>query len=58
MVDQVVENADFELALREQLNKHGEFKKGSDGALEWASYLALRLAITRQVARGMATRSA
>lgn len=46
-----VENQDPELAMREQCDAHGEFKKGSDGCLTFEDYRALRWIIARQAYR-------
>lgn len=51
MVEATQENANAELAMREQCTKHGEFKRKEDGLLEWEDYLALRKIISRQAAR-------
>jgi hypothetical protein len=41
------ENADPELAMREQLDDHGDFKCEMDGTLVFDDFLALRAVIMR-----------
>lgn len=47
------ENEDFILAMREDLDHHGEFTCKSDGTMEFVNFLSLRSAISRQVWRKM-----
>ena len=45
------ENDDPELAMREALDAHGEFKAKIDGTFEWDDYLVFRAIIMRQAQR-------
>lgn len=48
------ENENPELAMRDQLDAHGEFATKSDGTMEIKDYLVLRSIITRQSCRAFA----
>ena len=45
------ENADSELAMREQLDEHGDFNTKVDGTLEYEDFLFIRAVILRQALR-------
>ena len=45
------ENADAELAMRDQLDEHGDFNCRVDGALEFEDYKAFVAIVTRQANR-------
>lgn len=45
------ENEDFILAMREDLDHHGEFICKADGTMEFVNFLSFRSAISRQVWR-------
>lgn len=51
---EVEENADPELALREQMDAHGEFAQNLDGTLEYEHYKVMRAIIMRQACRAFA----
>ena len=48
MVESTKENQDAELAMREQCDKHGEFKRNADNTLQWDDYMALKKIMLRQ----------
>lgn len=48
------ENENPELAMRDQLDAHGEFGTKADGTMELKDYLVLRAIITRQSCRAFA----
>ena len=45
------ESEDYEVALKEDLDFHGEFELNEDGLMEFVDFLSLRAAIIRQVHR-------
>ena len=45
------ENANPELAMREALDEHGEFKTAADGTLEYEEFLAMKIICLRQACR-------
>ena len=45
------ENEDFILAMREDLDHHGEFTCKVDGTMEFVNFLSFRSTITRQIWR-------
>jgi len=48
------ENEDPELAIREAMQLHGEFKKTKEGTLQWKDFLVFRAIATRQGIRSFA----
>lgn len=48
------ENDNAELAMREQLDAHGEFATKADGTMDLKDFLVLRAIITRQSCRQFA----
>ena len=48
------ENEDPELAMREALDAHGEFKLNLDGTMQWESFLVFRGIVMRQGCRKFA----
>ena len=54
MVQSITENADFEIALREQLDQGGPYALNDEGVIPFDAFLKVRVAIFRQGERKFA----